>query len=285
MTAPAVSVVIPVHNEAGTLAELAARTLAAGRRADPHAELILVDDGSTDTTRDVPLPEGARLLSLPANRGQLRATRAGLAEAAGRVVVVLDGDLQDPPEPIPDLVRALRADASLDAVLMTKGGRDAPAWFHVGRAAYDRLQRPPGGARFPAGAGSYLALRGPLARQIAQLRVADGNLAAVVVGLGARVGTLPYAKAPREHGDSRVGGWGLLREGAHSLVLTGAAATWAMLAAVVALAWGVRQREPRALLAGVAAVGLAAAAEDARRRALSAEPPRVSPSADRTSPR
>lgn len=272
MTAPTLSVVIPIHNEVATLPELARRTVAAARRADPAFEVILVDDGSTDDPASVPLPEGARLHRLPANRGQLGATLAGLAEARGRYVVVLDGDLQDPPEPIPDLVRAARRAVGRDAVLMVKHRRDAPAWFHAARTGYDLLQAVPGAQALPTGAGSYLCMRGELARRVARVRASEGNLAALVVGLGARVTTLPYAKAPRLDGDSRVGGVGLFREGLFSLVWTGAAAVWLALIGVLALLVGVRHRRGRAVWFGLASLGLSATLESARRDGLSARP-------------
>jgi len=269
MTRPVLSVVIPIHDEAATLPELVRRTVAAAHRADPAFEVLLVDDGSTDDPGAVPLPEGARMIHLPANRGQLRATLAGLSEAQGRYVVVLDGDLQDPPEPIVDLVRAARGAVGRDAILMVKHRRDAPAWFHLARSGYDLAQSAPGAAPLPAGAGSYLCMRGDLARRVARVRAAEGNLAALVVGLGVRVDTLPYAKAPRLDGDSRVGGIGLFREGLYSLVWTGAATVWLGLIGLLAILAGLRRRDHRPVLGGAAVLGVAAALDGLRRDGLS----------------
>ncbi len=273
--APVLSVVVPIHNEAATLPELARRVLAAAHRADPGAEVVFVDDASTDDTPRLSLPAGIRMLRLPSNRGQLGATLAGIAEAQGRFVVVLDGDLQDPPEPIPDLLAVAKADVTVDAVLMTKSGRDAPAWFHLARAAYDGIQRVPGAHPLPPGAGSYLCMRASLAGRVAQVRATQGNLAALVVGLGARVRTLPYAKQPRAEGDSKVGGLGLFREGAISTVWTGAAAVWMtllggclLLAAALGRGPG-RTARGRTALAGIASLCLGKALDDARQDGLS----------------
>lgn len=213
--------VAPVHNEARVLPELARRGLDAVRAVDPDGAVLLVDDASTDDTRALQLPSGVSLLSLTVNRGQLGATKAGLARAPGEIVVVLDGDLQDPPETLPALVSKLAEDPSLDAVFAVKRSRQDAAWFVAARSVYGLLSRLPGTRAIPAGAGSYVAMRAPLARRIAATGVGSANLAAIVVALGARTATVAYDKAARVDGDSRVGFFGLVREALGSLLLTG----------------------------------------------------------------
>jgi glycosyltransferase involved in cell wall biosynthesis len=213
--------IAPVHNEARVLPELARRGLDAVRAVDPDGAVLLVDDASTDDTRAVPLPKGVSLLSLPVNRGQLGATKVGLAKAPGEVIVVLDGDLQDPPETLPALVSALDATPGLDAVFAVKRSRQDAAWFVAARAVYGLLSRLPGTRAIPAGAGSYVAMRAPLARRVAATSIGSANLAAVVVALGARTATVEYDKAARVDGESRVGVAGLVREALGSLLLTG----------------------------------------------------------------
>jgi dolichol-phosphate mannosyltransferase len=108
---PLVSVVIPALDEAEVLPELHARLDALRRREGIvfDMELIFVDDGSTDGTGAVlaGLAEGdprVRVVTLGRNLGQEAACAAGLDLAAGDAVVVMDADLQDPPEAIPALV-------------------------------------------------------------------------------------------------------------------------------------------------------------------------------------
>jgi undecaprenyl-phosphate 4-deoxy-4-formamido-L-arabinose transferase len=107
---PALSVVVTVLNEAGTVAELYARTAAAldGR----PFEIVFVDDGSTDATfaelkRLHAADPRVRAVRLKRNYGQHPAMHAGLVRARGRAIVTMDGDLQNAPEDIPKLVRAL----------------------------------------------------------------------------------------------------------------------------------------------------------------------------------
>lgn len=109
-----VSVVIPVFNEQQCLGELVERSLAACRQSDLGFELILVDDGSTDRSPELIREAAARQpevrgVMLNRNYGQHAAVTAGLAQAAGEVVVTLDADLQNPPEEIPRLVAAAMA--------------------------------------------------------------------------------------------------------------------------------------------------------------------------------
>src|SRR5213078_1004098 len=102
-----VSVVVPLCNEEANLPELRARLTALAHHA---FECILVDDGSTDAT-PVIIRNFARedprfkVVSLSRNFGHQAAIFAGLTFARGACVVVMDGDLQDPPELVPEMVR------------------------------------------------------------------------------------------------------------------------------------------------------------------------------------
>jgi hypothetical protein len=167
------------------------------------------------------------------------------------VVVVLDGDLQDPPEQIGALVAAWET-AGTDVVFATKQHRDDPAWFLVGRAVYGLLQRLPGVRAVPPGVGAYCALSADLAARTSRIGLRTANLAAVLVALGASWTTVPYDKAARYDGTSRIGALGLVDEAWASLLLTGAAPTalaWLSVAltvgclvgipaVVAAVAWG-----------------------------------------------
>jgi len=218
------SVVAPVYNEARVLPELAARCAAAALKADPTAEVLLVDDASTDDTPAVSaaLSAPVRVLRLAKNRRQFGATQAGLAAAQGALVVVLDGDLQDPPEHLTALVARLRAEPDLDVVFATKRSRDDPWWFLLGRAAYAALLALPGARAVPPGAGAFCVMRQRVAQTVAALDLPDANLAPVLIALGVRYGTVDYAKAARYDGVSRVGPLGLIAEAVPSLALTGA---------------------------------------------------------------
>lgn len=105
-----ISIIIPVFNEQDNLQELIRRCTESGIRMGRPFELILVDDGSRDSSPAV-ITEAAEQSSgkvigvlLNRNYGQHAAVMAGFAESRGRIIVTLDADLQNPPEEIPKLV-------------------------------------------------------------------------------------------------------------------------------------------------------------------------------------
>lgn len=104
MPTPSVSVVLPAHNEAASIASV----VGGCRRYTPGLlEILVVDDGSTDLTASLAEEAGARVLRLYPNRGKGAALRHAMAEVRGDVVVFLDADGQDDPADIPDLLAAL----------------------------------------------------------------------------------------------------------------------------------------------------------------------------------
>src|SRR3954462_3983109 len=124
---PAVSVVVPLFDEARTVGELVRRVAQTLDGAGRSWELILVDDGSADGTwREVErlheADAGVGGVRFRRNAGQHPAMHAGLSRARGDIVVTMDGDLQNPPEEIPKLVAAVAA------------GSDVASGRRVGRA-------------------------------------------------------------------------------------------------------------------------------------------------------
>jgi len=106
---PLVSIIIPMLNERAGLATLFDRVEQAVQNTPVDWELVIVDDGSTDGTREAARQELKRfqrwrLVGLSRNFGQQPAYRAGLEHASGEAVIFSDADLQDPPELIPQLL-------------------------------------------------------------------------------------------------------------------------------------------------------------------------------------
>jgi glycosyltransferase involved in cell wall biosynthesis len=96
-----ISIVIPVFNEAETLAALLDRVQSLKLA---RAELIVVDDGSTDGSAEVALSSGASVIRHPYNIGNGAAVKSGIRAARGRLIVLMDGDGQHQPEDIPKLL-------------------------------------------------------------------------------------------------------------------------------------------------------------------------------------
>lgn len=114
------SVVVPVYNEAANLKELIRRCLSVCEASGKTYELILVDDGSHDSSPELienaALWNAGRVIGVFLNRnyGQHAAVMAGFETSTGRVVVTLDADLQNPPEEIPKLLS--KAEQGYDVV-------------------------------------------------------------------------------------------------------------------------------------------------------------------------
>src|SRR5262245_27197502 len=137
-SAPDLSVVVTVLNEAGNLEELYRRTIEALEPGGRSIEIVFVDDGSTDATwatitRLHERDHRVRAIRFRRNFGQHPAMHAGLARARGEIVVTMDGDLQNAPEDIPRLVEAVEAGVDVAS------GRRAARHDSWGRTLPSRL--------------------------------------------------------------------------------------------------------------------------------------------------
>lgn len=257
MTEVDLSVVVPVYNEVAVVEELVRRCQAAAAQTGDRWELIVVDDFSSDGTAEhlVALSDGAQThhLRLPENMGQFRATCEGLRASRGRTVVVLDGDLQDPPECIPQMVRQL---AGLDepgaAVFAVKTARSESPVFLVGRWFYGFLSTI-AIWRLPSGAGAYCAMSGEVARRLPRVPSSYANLAPFVAFASGRLFVVPYEKAARYDAESRVGLLGLALEALSTLQYNG---SFERIAFVASAALSVSQVWGGALIVAGVALGL-----------------------------
>jgi glycosyltransferase involved in cell wall biosynthesis len=204
--AVALSAVVPVYRNADTLEELHARLAAALQATAPDAwELLLVDDacphGSLAVLRRLAEhdPRVGVVVLVP-NVGQHRAIRAGLAFARGDAVVVLDADLQDPPEAVPVLVSLLGPEAA--AVFAGRRGR----YESVSRLAAGRLAKwllhHVSGRRLPADAGLFVAMTAPLARRVVADREPNPHVLAAIARTGLPLVSVPVRRDPRPSGRS-----------------------------------------------------------------------------------
>jgi len=116
-----VSVVIPVYNEEANLADLVTRVGAAMQRSGKSFELILVDDGSRDGSATALEALAAdrpwlKPLYLIRNYGQSAALQAGFDAAHGEIIVTLDGDLQNEPDDVPELLKMMDQRPDIDVI-------------------------------------------------------------------------------------------------------------------------------------------------------------------------
>ena len=159
---PHYSLVIPVFNEEETLPELYDRVSAVMDGLDGPAELILINDGSRDRSLTL-LRELHRqdprvcYLSLARNFGHQIAVTAGLNFVRGQVAVILDADLQDPPELIPDMIKLWRQ--GYEVVYAQRQQRHREGWFKRFTAyAFYRLLKQLADVDIPTDTGDFCLL-------------------------------------------------------------------------------------------------------------------------------
>jgi glycosyltransferase involved in cell wall biosynthesis len=155
-----ISVVVPVFNEEGCLAELHRRLTAVLRKVAGSYEMVFVDDGSHDGSlallRELHASdrEHVRVISLSRNFGHEMASTAGLRYARGRAVVLIDADLQDPPELIPELVA--RWKEGYDLVYAQRATRARETWLKRATSfAFYRVMRRLANLDLPRDTGDF----------------------------------------------------------------------------------------------------------------------------------
>lgn len=225
--APVLSILVPVYNEAEVLDEFHARLAAVLDGLGLTAEVIYVDDGSRDESAGVIVELGSRdrrvgAVHLSRNFGKEVALAAGLDHARGEAIVIIDADLQDPPELIPSMVAAWRSGA--DQVEMRRRSRagetltkrwTAHAFYRVMRR-FTRVEMTPDVGDF-----RLLSRRTVIALRSVRER------ARFMKGLYAWVGfkrvQIDYDRAPRQGGYTKWSYarlWGLAIEGLTSFTTT-----------------------------------------------------------------
>lgn len=129
---PKYSLIIPIYNEQETISEMYRRVSAVMDRLDGETELVLINDGSRDKSLSMLRELHQRdkrvcYLSFARNFGHQIAVTAGLNFVRGQVIIILDADLQDPPELIPDILEKWRQGYQVVYAQRTK--RRKESWF------------------------------------------------------------------------------------------------------------------------------------------------------------
>lgn len=218
---PGLSVVVPLRDEEESIGELDRRLRSVLDALDLDAEVVFVDDGSLDATsarlaeierRDPCI----RVVRLSRNFGHQAAVCAGLDHARGRAVVVMDGDLQDPPELIAEMVRLWRQ--GHEVVYAVRRSRSESLPKRLAYAAFYRLLRSISDLDIPLDSGDFCLLD----RKVVDVMVHLPERLRFVRGLRTFVGFrqvgLPYDRPARGAGRSKYPLWSLARLAVDGLV-------------------------------------------------------------------
>lgn len=204
---PRLSVVVPVRDEVEVLPLLAERLTATLDALEGEWEAILVDDGSRDGTYGLAVELHTRdprfhVVRLSRSFGHQIALSAGLDLARGRAVVTLDGDLQHPPEVIPELVaRWEQGDEIVYAVMQERQGEGRfKDW--TARAFYRLLGRL-AEIDVPAAAGDFRLVDRRALEAVRAMRESNRYLRGMFSWVGFRQSGVPYTSPPRPAGRSK----------------------------------------------------------------------------------
>jgi glycosyltransferase involved in cell wall biosynthesis len=147
------TVIIPAFNEGDAIH----RVIGKVRELRPEAEVLVVDDGSSDNTTQVARAAGARVIRHPYNKGNGAAVKTGLRNAQGEVVLLLDADGQHPPE---DIEHVLAAIGEYDLVVGARTRDSESAWIRdLGNSIFNNLATYLSGRKIPDLTSGFRAMK------------------------------------------------------------------------------------------------------------------------------
>ncbi len=204
---PSVSVAIPVYNEEAVVPELLRRTLAVldGIPGGPH-QIVVVDDGSSDRTWEL-LEEAAdkdprlAVVALSRNFGHQIALGAALDHVSGDVAVLMDGDLQDPPEAIPLLLNAYNQ--GYDVVYVQRVNRKEAWWLRACYYLFYRLLALLSSIQLPLDSGDFGLMSSRVIQEIRKMPEHHRYLRGMRTWVGFRQIGIPIERAARSAGRTK----------------------------------------------------------------------------------
>jgi glycosyltransferase involved in cell wall biosynthesis len=207
--------VVPAYNEQEVLPAFLARLVPVMDGLGLPWEVVFVNDGSRDTTLEVMLGLQAHeprvaVVNLSRNFGKEIALTAGLDHAAAsEAVVVIDADLQDPPEVIPDLVAAWRR--GFDIAYAQRRVREGETWLKKATASafYRVMQRIGGKVHLPANTGDFRLMSRRALDALLTLREQHRFMKGLFAWVGFPATPVLYDRAPRAAGTTKWNYWKL----------------------------------------------------------------------------
>jgi glycosyltransferase involved in cell wall biosynthesis len=210
---PSISVVAPAYNEQEVLGEFHRRVTEVLAKLGCDYEIVLVNDGSRDTT--LALMHALRerdphvtVVDLSRNFGKEIALSAGLDHTKGEVVVILDSDLQDPPELIPEMLASWRQ--GYDVVYGVRTQRDGETWFKKLTAKYFyRVIKKISRVSIPSDTGDFRLMTRRAVDAVCKLREEHRFMKGLFAWIGFPSTPVYYRRDPRAAGTTSWNYWNL----------------------------------------------------------------------------
>ena len=207
------SVVVPAYNEQEVLPEFHRRITAVLDTIQGRCEIVYINDGSRDDTLQVMLELRARdaravIVDLSRNFGKEIALTAGLDYARGDAIVVIDADLQDPPELIPEMIKEW--EAGYDVVFAKRTLREGETWFKKATAKiFYRLMQRVSRVEVPSDTGDFRLLSRRALDALKQLREHHRFMKGLFAWIGYPSKAVLYRRDARFAGETKWNYWKL----------------------------------------------------------------------------
>lgn len=207
ITTPTFTVIGPVYNEVDSVRAFYERVRHVMESLGEAWELVLVDDGSTDgsseTIRDLAFEDmHVRPLLFSRNFGHQIAVTAGLDYSQGQAVVIIDTDLQDPPELIAELADKWRE--GYEVVYAVRTEREGESWFkRKTAAAFYRIINRITDVEIPVDAGDFRLLDRKVVEALKKMREQHRFPRAMTAWVGFRQIGVPYKRSARQAGETK----------------------------------------------------------------------------------
>lgn len=237
------SLVVPLYNERPMLPLFFERVLPVLATLDLHWEIVLIDDGSDDGSAQyirsvIDRTPGIRLIKLSRNFGKEAAMTAGLEHAKGDAVIVLDADLQDPPEQIPAMVECWQS--GVDVVLMQRRSRAGETAFKRWSAhLFYRLLNRTSRTNIPVDTGDFRLMSRKAVNALLVLKERNRYMKGLFAWIGMPTQVIQYDREPRAAGETKwdyPGLVGLALEGLTSFSVS--PLRWATMIGLIAASMG-----------------------------------------------
>ena len=201
---PQISVIIPVYNERENLSALITRLTPVLRQSVQESfEVLFVDDGSRDGSSEMlddiaALDEHYKVIHLSRNFGHQAALQAGIDAAVGDAVVLMDADLQDPPELLTEFIN--RWNGGYDVVYAIRKSRREPFWKRIAYKAFYRTMNFIADTQTPLDAGDFSLMDRRVVEALVGLRERNRFLRGLRTWVGFKQSGIEFERPQRHAG-------------------------------------------------------------------------------------
>jgi dolichol-phosphate mannosyltransferase len=205
LTGKTISVVVACYRDAGNVREMYRRLTEVLKRVTPEYEIIFVNDNSPDNAEELLAELAAQdtrvtVISHSRNFGSQMAFTSGMQRSVGDAVILMDGDLQDPPEEIPALVHEWLT--GYEVVYGVRERRREGRLMEGARKAFYRIYRRLSYLEMPLDAGDFSIMGRPVVDALLSMPERDRFLRGLRAWVGFRQKGVPYTRAARFAGES-----------------------------------------------------------------------------------